>query len=84
MYGITDSMDMSLSRLREIVKDRKAYVLQSTGLQSVRHDLATEQQQYTLSGHLQIVTVLLLQGHSFLLLQLCLVYRRPLSLSLSY
>ena len=82
--GITDSMDMSLSRLREIVKGRKAYVLQSTALQSVRHDLATEQQQYTVSGHLQIVTILLLRGHSFLLLQLCLVYRRPLSLSLSY
>ena len=60
------------------------YVLQSAGLQNVRHDLATEQQQYTVSGHLQIVTILLLQGHSFLLPQLCLVYRRPLSLSLSY
>ena len=27
--GITDSMDMSLSKLREIVKDRKPGVLQS-------------------------------------------------------
>ena len=25
MDGITDSMDMSLSKLQEIVKDRKAY-----------------------------------------------------------
>ena len=32
--GILDSMDMSLSRLREMVKDREAYVLQSTGSQS--------------------------------------------------
>ena len=36
---------MNLSKLQEIVKDRKAYVLQSMGLKRVRHDLATEQQQ---------------------------------------
>ena len=43
--GITDSMDMSLSNLWEIVKTRKACVLQSMGSQRVGHDLATEQQQ---------------------------------------
>ena len=32
--GITDSMDMSLSKLREMVKDREAGMLQSMGLQS--------------------------------------------------
>ena len=36
--GITESMDMSLSKLREIVKNREAGVLQSTGLQRVGHD----------------------------------------------
>ena len=43
--SITDSRDMNLSKLWEIVKDRGAGMLQSMGLQIVRHDLATEQQQ---------------------------------------
>ena len=36
--GITDSMDMSLSKLRELVMDRRPGVLQSMGSQRVRHD----------------------------------------------
>ena len=36
--GIIDSMDMSLSKLRELVMDRKAGVLQSMGSQRVGHD----------------------------------------------
>ena len=40
--SITDSMDVSLNKLHEIVKDRKPGVLQSMGSQRVRHDLVTE------------------------------------------
>ena len=36
--GITDLMDMNVSRLRELVVDRKPGVLQSMGLQRARHD----------------------------------------------
>ena len=35
---ITDSMDVSLRKLQELVIDREAGVLQSTGLQRVRND----------------------------------------------
>ena len=36
--SITDSMDMSLSKLQELVTDREPGVLQSMGLQRVRHN----------------------------------------------
>ena len=40
-------MDTSLSELQERVKDREAWVLQSTGSQGFRRDVATEQQKKT-------------------------------------
>ena len=40
--SIMDSVDMSLSKLRELVMDREAGMLQSMGSQRVRHDWATE------------------------------------------
>ena len=36
--GITNSMDMSLSKFQEMVKDRKPGVLQSHGVTRVRQD----------------------------------------------
>ena len=39
---ITDSVDMSLSKLREIVKDRVAWDAAVHGLQRVGYNLATE------------------------------------------
>ena len=41
--SITDSKDMNLSKLQEVVEDREAWLLQSMGLQRIRHNLVTEQ-----------------------------------------
>ena len=43
--GTTDSMDMSLSKLGRWWKTGNPGILQSTGLQRVRHDWVTKQQQ---------------------------------------
>ena len=40
--GITDSMDMSLSKLQELVMEERPAVLQSRGSQRVGHDLVAE------------------------------------------
>ena len=41
--GITESVDINLGKLQEMVRDRRPGMLQSMGLQRVGHDWATEQ-----------------------------------------
>ena len=42
LAGIIDSMDMRLSKLQEIVKDREAWYTAVRGVAKSRHDLAIE------------------------------------------
>ena len=48
LEGITDSVDMNLSKLQEMVKDREAWCAAIHGVAKVAHALATE--QYKLFG----------------------------------
>ena len=43
--GITDSVNMSLSKLQETAKDRETWCDAVHGSQRIRHDLVTEEQQ---------------------------------------
>ena len=46
LESFTDSMDMNLSKLGEIVEDRGAWQATVHGVQRIGHNLATELQQY--------------------------------------
>ena len=49
--GITDSMDMNLSELRETVKNREAWHAAVYGGHKVGYDLVAEQQQQRLASN---------------------------------
>ena len=56
LAGIIDSMDTSLSKLQEIIKDREARHASVHGVTEVGHDLATKQQQLEFTRSLLLLT----------------------------
>ena len=50
LYRITHSTDMNLSKFWEIVENREAWHAAAHGIQRIRHDLVTEQQQHVCSS----------------------------------
>ena len=44
LESITNSMDMNLSKLQEILEDRGVWCVTVYGVARIRHDLVTEQQ----------------------------------------
>ena len=53
MGGIIDCMEMSLSKLREIVMDKKPFMLQFIGLQGTVHDLKESESLSVMFNSLQ-------------------------------
>ena len=59
--GITDSMEMSLSKLREIVRDREAWHATVHGVTRIQTQLSDEQRTATMS------VLILLMNNTFII-----------------
>ena len=56
--GITDAMDMNLSNIWEMLRDREVWCAESMGSQRVGHEWATEQQHVCVHTHTHTHTTL--------------------------
>ena len=70
MDSVTNSMDVNLSKLWEIVRTGEPGVLQPMGSQKVGHDLVTEQQFILLTNNCNISSHLLIM---FIMASFCTV-----------
>ena len=61
--GITDSMDMNLSKFQEIAEDREVWCVAVYGSQRARHTLVTKQQRETQIGKLGFLCVFFFFQH---------------------
>ena len=78
LHGITDSMDMDLSKLWEVVKGREAWQATVLGVTNTGHDLGTEKQHQQYSEYPCI-----LDATSFLFPAFCSIVSLHLSTIIS-
>ena len=72
--GITDSMDMSLSKVREILQDREAWCAAAHGVPKSRTRLGTEQQQSAYLRLLIFLPAVLIPTCDSFSLAFCMMY----------
>ena len=73
MVSITDSMDMRLSQLQEIVKDKEASCAAVLGVAKNRHDFVTEQQPY-IAWNSALYSEMVCMGKNLKRIDVCITY----------